>query len=652
MKRPDQGSAPFYTRDSGGRHEMTPAAYVTWARTDAIDRGLRFSGTPEQITRMIQEGRFAEGDIFVDFDVKGNVLTRNGLDALIEKVAADKQISHVYIPWRDRLARPDNPLDGMKLEQRFLDLGVTLVFTDKIIAPTPRGKRTNVSELIASVLDYDTSGKFRRDLAHKIILAQISLAEQGYSTGGRPPYGFRRWLVKVDGTRIRQLAEGERIRMAGHHVVWLPGPHEELQIIRRILAMLEIMPASRVAAMLTAEGVPTPDVDRYRTDGGVRHKTSGVWHAPTVINIARNPLLTALATYGRRSMGDQLRISSSGPRPLTDADFRADCKPKVIANSKSDQVIADAHFEPIVTVESHERLIAILDARGGTQRGKPRSRDPNQNPLGGRIFDIDCKWPMYRGPYKDSFRYVCGFYMQSHGAHCSHNWIDGPLAVQFTLSCLKQRMFTLKGKLEDRLRQLATRDAAGDTSQDEARRLEHQLALVEKDLGLAETNLARADSDEQFKAISARFNELAIQKKAIKNHLAIAQANRQPRDVESEVISAMSAARRLADLPRAGADLAAVTRLFQVANPKLYLRFGSKLLKKRSVNRVDSGVLTLGDAPAPIAVYQGPTARNKLAATETSPSSAVGQNEFQASVVTSSGMEGQSLGNTNRGDRI
>src|SRR5262245_9425835 len=97
--------------------------------------------------------------------------------------------------------------------------------------------------------------------------------------------------------------------MAGHHVVWLPGPEEELDGVRRILTMLETMPASRVAAALTAEGVPTPDADRTRTDRGVRHRTSGVWHQQTVVNVARNPLLLAVTAYGRRSMGDQLRFS-------------------------------------------------------------------------------------------------------------------------------------------------------------------------------------------------------------------------------------------------------------------------------------------------------------------------------------------------------
>src|SRR5262249_32649348 len=151
-----------------------------------------------------------------------------------------------------------------------------------------------LGELIVSLIDYEKSGKDRRELAEKMIYAQLQLARRGFSTGGRAPYGFRRWLAKDDGTAVRQLADGEYVRMAGHRVVWLAGPEEELEVIRRVLTMLETTPASRVAAVLTAEKVPPPDHGRSRTDNGVRHTTSGVWHQPTVVNIARNPLLAAV----------------------------------------------------------------------------------------------------------------------------------------------------------------------------------------------------------------------------------------------------------------------------------------------------------------------------------------------------------------------
>src|SRR5689334_20200365 len=125
-------------------------------------------------------------------------------------------------------------------------------------------------------------------------------------------------------TLVRQLTDGERVRMAGHHVIHWPVDDDdpEMVVVRRILEMLEQMPAARVAATLTTEGIPSPDHGRMRTDRGIAHTTSGDWHSTTIVNIARNSLLVALSSFGRRSMGDQLRFTSTGPRPLTDGDLR------------------------------------------------------------------------------------------------------------------------------------------------------------------------------------------------------------------------------------------------------------------------------------------------------------------------------------------
>jgi DNA invertase Pin-like site-specific DNA recombinase len=412
---------------------------------------LSFDGTSDAIEAMIRNGQSQLGDLFLDYDVCGNLLSRPGLDRLFAEIAADSAVSHVLIPRRDRFARPDDPLDAIALENSLRRDGITLVFMDRTLAPIAKGQRVSIEDMLGGVIDYDRAGKDRTDLAQKIIYAQLSLAKAGYSTGGRPPYGFRRWLVRDDGTQIRQLEEAERVRMRGHHVVWLPGPESELAVIYQILDLLRGMPASRVARLLTDEGIPSPDAGRTRTDNGIKHLTRGVWNPTTIINIARNPLLQAMCAYGRRSMGDQLRYTANGPRALEDDDFRADGKPKVIRNPDMAMSRTPAHFDALVAPDKHQELIEILNQRGASQRGKPRSRDPDKNPLGSRIFDMNCGWPMYRTPYKPVFRYSCGAYMQSQD--CDHNHVDGPTATEFALSCLVQKVLPprILAKLKTRL---------------------------------------------------------------------------------------------------------------------------------------------------------------------------------------------------------
>ena len=195
MKHKKEGRALFHTRDSGGKHEQTPAQYVNWARSKCGEFDVSFDGTPEVIDAMIHAHCSVQGDIFLDFDTPGNVLSRKGLNALIETALADSNVTHVLIPRRDRLARPDDPIDGVKIENRLRRGGVALVFMGKIYPPLGKKKRQDKAELITAVMEYADAGEDRRELAQKILLAQISLATAGFSTGGRPPFGFRRWLV-------------------------------------------------------------------------------------------------------------------------------------------------------------------------------------------------------------------------------------------------------------------------------------------------------------------------------------------------------------------------------------------------------------------------------------------------------------------------
>lgn len=73
--RSEKGRALFYTRDSGGRHEMTPAEYLGWAQRKAVELGLSFDGTPQAIGEMIRTGQARRGDIFLDYGVAGHLLS-------------------------------------------------------------------------------------------------------------------------------------------------------------------------------------------------------------------------------------------------------------------------------------------------------------------------------------------------------------------------------------------------------------------------------------------------------------------------------------------------------------------------------------------------------------------------------------------------
>lgn len=657
MKRPQAGRGLFCTRDSGGKHETTPAEYVRWACRMAHELHLSFDGTPEAINAMIGAGESHRGDLFLDFDVAGDILSRPGLNRLLAEVKIDPTVSHVMIPRRDRLARPEDPLDAMVLEASIRRAGVTVVFMDRTLPPLTQGGGHKFEDLIMGLIDYERAEKEVSDLGKKMVLSQIALARAGCSIGGRPPYGFRRWLVKTDGMTVRQLEDGERVRQHGHHVIWLPVPddHPEMIVIRRILEMLVTVPASRVAARLTAEGIPSPDAGRRRTDNKILHQVSGVWHQSTTINIARNRLLVAVCSSGRRSMGKKFRYTPDGPRELKADDFRPDGMPKVIQNPEASIMIAPGRFEPVIPVDQHQELQAILDQRASTQRGKPRSRDPSMNPLGGRAFDMNCGWPLYRTPYDGSYRYSCGFYMQSHGAECSHNHVDGPTATRFIQSCLKQRLLTptAMAKLEAKLRKLAEQEQVDPGINADFKANQAALEKIERDLSKASRNLALAETEEDHRDIAAVRRELRNEKSILEEKIASSRPTARPiSNIETEIEGALSVVARLPDMVADDSPLAMIGDAFRIADVKLFIAFSPMKLKQRTVNKVSHGVVNFGAAQAPIPLYRGPTGRRALQSNSAAMVAAGSEGDVTLPDRGADGREGKSLGNVNRGDRI
>jgi hypothetical protein len=654
--------AIFYHRDSGGQHEQTPGQYVNWVLRETARLKLQFDGRPEVIEEMIRTRESVRGDIFLDFVVKGNLLSRRALDAMMERIERDASISHVFMPRRDRLARPDDPTEGDKLEARIRYLGVWIHYMDKVVHPLEVGARRDLGDRITSMVDFDKAGKERRDLAGKIIPAQINLARQGFSAGGRPPFFLRRWLMDSAVNPVRELKEGEVIRQRGFHVAWLPGPREVIELALRICELLRTLSASEIARLLTAEGIPSPGAGRYRTKDGIRYKVRPEWHANTVSAVGRSSYLLAQVVYGRRSMGDQLRFSANGPRELTASDYRDKERqlPKIVMNPESELVVANAKFQPLIETERHRELVTVLNVRGASQRGRPRSRNPDQNPMGGRIFDMDCCWLMYRVPHGKSFRYRCGAYMQSHGKRCNHNQVDGPKITAFALAAIRQRTFSKQTQqlIRAKLAELAREEERSQGKTDHSKQLANALLETERELELVQRNLARAASDEVFTAISNEFSRLKRKESELKDGIAAAQnAKNATKSWAAEVEECMGLVSSLQDLAQSGNSFAESRELFQGLNLRLFLKFQREYTGKERrdgpefVNRVVSGEITLGDHPAPIEVYSERTDRKQFDTCCSDDSGATPPPHTSEKAFFSE-KEGDPLGNVSRGDRI
>src|SRR5690349_20292119 len=78
------------------------------------------------------------------------------------------------------------------------------------------------------------AGEYSRELSVKVFAGQSRLIELGYRQGGPPGFGLRRSLIDQAGTPKGELARGEHKSIQTDRVVLVPGPAEEIEIVRWI----------------------------------------------------------------------------------------------------------------------------------------------------------------------------------------------------------------------------------------------------------------------------------------------------------------------------------------------------------------------------------------------------------------------------------
>lgn len=115
------------------------------------------------------------------------------------------------------------------------------------------------------------AGEYSRELSSKVFKGQCRLIELGYRQGGAPGFGLRRMLINQAGEQKGELTRGEYKSLQTDRVVLVPGPEEEVQIVRRIYRWFvdESKSESTIATELNAEGCVT-DFGRPWNRGTVR----------------------------------------------------------------------------------------------------------------------------------------------------------------------------------------------------------------------------------------------------------------------------------------------------------------------------------------------------------------------------------------------
>jgi DNA invertase Pin-like site-specific DNA recombinase len=103
------------------------------------------------------------------------------------------------------------------------------------------------------------AGEYSRELGVKVFAGQKRLAEMGFKQGGIPGLGYRRLLVSADRKPKQILNTGEKKSIATDRVTLVPGPAEEIELVREIFRMftVERLSLKAIARELNRRKVPT-----------------------------------------------------------------------------------------------------------------------------------------------------------------------------------------------------------------------------------------------------------------------------------------------------------------------------------------------------------------------------------------------------------
>jgi DNA invertase Pin-like site-specific DNA recombinase len=600
----------IYLRRSGDRQETSLEKQLTWAFGAARDHGVIVDATLEDLQYMQANRLHFYKSLRLDDAITGADLERPGLKALVNDAINDPQNSHVFAFKRDRLGRPESPVEMMAVEAGLHHDGITVVLSDGVSSPSINDDGSDLAGLAMMLFEYYRSGKFLRELAEQMVLTQLQLANKGFWTGGNAPYGFTRALANDRGEILEELPRGKRVRQAGCHVVIIPKDMEKIETWIYLLTLKEQgWGFKRIVRHLNELGIPSPDAGRIRTDHGVPHEVSGRWNITTVRELCMNRSILGLLDYGRRSEGKHRRLGKDGARCLEDADRNDQKKPKVVMNPQSLIVTSRLPAEPQFDPARWEKIQEETRRRSRVQRGIPRSRDPARYPLSCRVIDLSdgCHSAMYGRAHGQRLIYACGKYMATGGAECENNTVDAEAMLKFTLDTLGELTDRLGSR--DKLRQKLLERAAREQPEDPLRlqheqqraRLQASVSQLERDLGAARRNYATEEEPslrsmirEELVRLQQEFDQAKRQMAAIPEPLL--DKHRTPEEEAGKALKLQDEIQRIAT--DAGAR-AQVLPLLQRIGLRVGLRYVDATKKTRRVRRLAGGLISLGGTPFP-----------------------------------------------------
>ena len=188
----------------------------------------------------------------------------------------------------------------------------------------------SLSSTLMKTIKRTMAGEYSRELSVKVFAGQCRLIELGFRQGGTAGYGLRRQLIDRDGAPKELLARGIHKSIQTDRVILVPGPEEEVDVVRRIFQFFthEKKTEREIATWLNSRGLRT-DWDRF-------------WTRAAVHSILTNPKYAGCNVYNRRSYK---------------------LKRKRVKNPPEMWIRREGAFVPVVSTQQFNEALAIIHQR-------------------------------------------------------------------------------------------------------------------------------------------------------------------------------------------------------------------------------------------------------------------------------------------------
>ncbi|MBB5716549.1 DNA invertase Pin-like site-specific DNA recombinase [Sphingomonas aerophila] len=251
---------------------------------------------------------------------------RSGLKLLLADIeAGNTDFDALLVYDVSRLGRFQDPDEAATHELRIRTAGIQVEYCAEQFR-----NDGSISSTIIKTVKRTMAAEYSRELSVKVFAGQANLIRRGYRQGGNAGYGLRRLLIDQNGEAKGELGHGEHKSIATDRVVLVPGPADEIAVVREVYRQF------------TEEGIVERDIANRLNSRGLVTDLGRPWTRGTVHQLLIN----------EKYVGDNVWARTS---------FKL--KQEHVQNAEDEWVRAEGAFPAIVDRDVYTRARSIIEAR-------------------------------------------------------------------------------------------------------------------------------------------------------------------------------------------------------------------------------------------------------------------------------------------------